>query len=540
MGMFSDIDYSLIVLQLEKAMANGVATLDSNTKVPKAQISLTASDVGAIASTGNEVLTSLNAASGTISSGLLPSYVDDVLSYTNLAGFPGTGETGKIYVDETTNKVYRWSGSVYVEISSSATAGEALKLTTPRTIATTGDASYSVSFDGSANVSAAITLATVNSNAGSFGSASSIPAITVNAKGQVTAVSTNSIGNELIALQSLSDTPGFLKKTGNGIYSIDINSYLSLAGGTITGDLVSTSATVSTSPTTGAIRGASLGITGAIFAGGNIGAASFSLANGNFSISNTTGNRTNLTLGNVNNSEYGASSIEIPTNTVYGGGFDHHTGIRLTSGGHVGWGTAQFQVSIGSDWKQYSAVPCFTAGNGQATVSNGHNNSYAKYQSHAIELGINSDHSFIDFHSNSSSTATDFEARLYCMGYTGSFAGGTLVLSSATFEIDSFTALGTRATGHPAIKIKQLTGTTAATQGGVVSIAHGVTASKIISVSALVEYSTSDYVTNAHLFSAGYYFDVWINSGIINVGNHPTSSAAILSKPVKITVIYTA
>jgi hypothetical protein len=241
MGMFSDIDYSLIVLQLEKAMANGVATLDSNTKVPKAQISLTASDVGAIASTGNEVLTSLNAASGTISSGLLPSYVDDVLSYTNLAGFPGTGETGKIYVDETTNKVYRWSGSVYVEISSSATAGEALKLTTPRTITTTGDASYSVSFDGSANVSSAITLATVNSNVGAFGGAGSIPVVTVNAKGQITAVSTNSIGNELIAIQSLSDTPGFLKKTGDGTYSIDINSYLSLAGGTLTGALIATS-----------------------------------------------------------------------------------------------------------------------------------------------------------------------------------------------------------------------------------------------------------------------------------------------------------
>ncbi len=265
--MFSDIDYSLIVLQLEKAMANGVATLDSNTKVPKAQISLTASDVGAIASTGNEVLTSLNAASGTISSGLLPSYVDDVLNYTNLAGFPGTGETGKIYVDETTNKVYRWSGSVYVEISSSATAGEALKLTNARTISTTGDITGSISgFDGSANVSGVMTLQTVNSNVGSFGSVSAIPVVTVNAKGQVTAVSTNSIGNELIALQALSDTPGFLKKTGDGTYLIDVNSYLSLTGGTITGDLVSTSATTSTSPTTGAIRAASLGITGAIFA----------------------------------------------------------------------------------------------------------------------------------------------------------------------------------------------------------------------------------------------------------------------------------
>ena len=267
MGMFSDIDYSLIVLQLEKAMANGVATLNSSAKVPTNQISLTASDVGAIASTGNGVLTTLNAASGTISASVLPSYVDDVLSFANLAAFPVAGDAGKIYVTEDTNKVYRWSGSVYVEISSSATAGEALKLTNARTISTTGDITGSISgFDGSADVSGVMTLQTVNSNVGSFGSVSAIPVVTVNAKGQVTAVSTNSIGDELIAIQALGDTPGFLRKTGDGTYSIDVNSYLSLTGGTITGDLVSTSATASTSTTTGAITAASLGITGAIFA----------------------------------------------------------------------------------------------------------------------------------------------------------------------------------------------------------------------------------------------------------------------------------
>jgi|LakMenEpi03Aug12_release.lakeMendotaPanAssembly.Ray.scaffolds.fasta_scaffold212219_3 hypothetical protein len=75
------------------------------------------------------------------------------------------------------------------------------------------------------------------------------------------------LGNELTALQDLSDSAGFLKKTGNGTYSIDVNSYLNLTGGTVTGNLVSTSATASTSTTTGAIRAASLGITGAIFAG---------------------------------------------------------------------------------------------------------------------------------------------------------------------------------------------------------------------------------------------------------------------------------
>lgn len=48
----------------------------------------------------------------------LPSYVDDVLEFANLASFPVTGETGIIYVALDTNRTYRWSGSVYIEISS--------------------------------------------------------------------------------------------------------------------------------------------------------------------------------------------------------------------------------------------------------------------------------------------------------------------------------------------------------------------------------------------------------------------------------------
>ena len=71
--------------------ANGVAELDANGRVPSSQ---------------------------------LPSYVDDVLEYADLAHFPATGETGKIYIAEDTNKTYRWSGSGYAEISESLALGE--------------------------------------------------------------------------------------------------------------------------------------------------------------------------------------------------------------------------------------------------------------------------------------------------------------------------------------------------------------------------------------------------------------------------------
>ena len=61
---------------------------------------------------------------GTVPTASLPSYVDDVLEYSSQSGFPSTGETGKIYVDTSTNLAYRWSGSTYVEISPSLALGE--------------------------------------------------------------------------------------------------------------------------------------------------------------------------------------------------------------------------------------------------------------------------------------------------------------------------------------------------------------------------------------------------------------------------------
>lgn len=56
--------------------------------------------------------------SGLVPSTQLPSYVDDVLEYADLASLPVTGTTGKIYVTLDTNKIYRWSGSAYIEVSS--------------------------------------------------------------------------------------------------------------------------------------------------------------------------------------------------------------------------------------------------------------------------------------------------------------------------------------------------------------------------------------------------------------------------------------
>lgn len=61
--------------------------------------------------------------SGKVPASQLPSYVDDVLEFPATTDFPATGETGKIYVATSTGKVYRWSGSQYIEIANPDLSG---------------------------------------------------------------------------------------------------------------------------------------------------------------------------------------------------------------------------------------------------------------------------------------------------------------------------------------------------------------------------------------------------------------------------------
>ena len=88
--------------------------------------SYTASEVGAIATTAKGAASGVAEldANGKVPSSQLPSYVDDVLEYASQSAFPSTGETGKIYIAQDTNKTYRWSGTAYVEISASLALGE--------------------------------------------------------------------------------------------------------------------------------------------------------------------------------------------------------------------------------------------------------------------------------------------------------------------------------------------------------------------------------------------------------------------------------
>ena len=104
------------------------------------------------------------------------------------AGTITAGLTGDVTGDLTGNV----TGNVTGDVTGNADTATALE--TGRTISISGDMTYtSPTFDGTGNVTAAGTLATVNSNVGSFGSTTAVPVVTVNAKGLVTAVTTAAI-----------------------------------------------------------------------------------------------------------------------------------------------------------------------------------------------------------------------------------------------------------------------------------------------------------------------------------------------------------
>ena len=87
----------------------------------KPTIPAVAADVGAVATSAVGAANGVAAlgSDGRVPSAQLPSYVDDVQEAANFTALPGTGDPAKIYVVQDSNKIYRWSGSSYIEISPS-------------------------------------------------------------------------------------------------------------------------------------------------------------------------------------------------------------------------------------------------------------------------------------------------------------------------------------------------------------------------------------------------------------------------------------
>lgn len=117
--------------------------------------------------------------------------------------------------------------TVYGALSGNATSAD--KWSTARSLSLTGDGTASLtSVDGTADKSATFTLTTVNSNVGDHGTSTTVPTITVNAKGLVTAVTTTAIPTATYTVNGLAsfDTNQFTVTSGAvTIYLIDGGTY---------------------------------------------------------------------------------------------------------------------------------------------------------------------------------------------------------------------------------------------------------------------------------------------------------------------------
>lgn len=261
------------------------------------------------------------------------------------------------------------------------TTGSAATLTTGRTIAITGDLSYtSPAFNGSANVTAAGTLATVNTNVGTFGSATQVGTFTVNGKGLLTAASNTSIQiaeSQVTNLVSdLAAKQGTITLTTTGTSgaatfvsnTLNIPNYASGGGsGTVTSVSVVTANGVSGSVATATTTPAITLTLGAITPSSVV--ASGSVTGSNLSGTNT-GDQTITLTGQATGSGTGSFAVTLDNSAVIG---------KVLTGFASGAGTVSAADSIltainkldGNIALKQNLVTLTTTGSGAATFNQG-------------------------------------------------------------------------------------------------------------------------------------------------------------------------
>jgi len=191
-------------------------------------------------------------------------YYDAVQERVEFTGlFRDASDAGKFkifsgLVDEPTN-VVNTTGTGYtvatlvanVDGNLAGTANAANILSTARTIAASGDATWSVSFNGSANVSSALTLANTGVTATTYGTSTAVPTIAVDSKGRITSASNTNIAFPVTTVNGQAGTVVLTTSNiteGSNQYFTSARAQASITGGAssvVTADLTASRVLVS-------------------------------------------------------------------------------------------------------------------------------------------------------------------------------------------------------------------------------------------------------------------------------------------------------
>ena len=245
--------------------------------------------------------------------------------------------------------------------------------------------------------SATLTLATVNADAGSFGSSTAIPSFTVNAKGLITAASTNAVVAPAGTL------------TGTALASNVVTSSLTAVGTIATGTWNATAISTAKggtgqdlSASTGALSVAAGTVSAGTLSVGNGGTGQTSYTNGQLLIGNTTGNtltKATLTAGSGISITNGAGSISIAASPIT------QSTVWLSNGNGFGSTATKIRrysstvLSTGSD-----ITYADSATNGATFTIN----TAGCYSMWCTDVSVNN--AFIGFSKNASSTTTSINS----------------------------------------------------------------------------------------------------------------------------------
>ncbi|HLO46456.1 MAG TPA: hypothetical protein VK175_19085 [Leadbetterella sp.] len=128
---------------------------------------------------------------------------------------------------------------------------------------------------------------------------------------------------------------------------------------------------------------------------------------------------------------------------------------------------------------------------------------------------------------------------------TGNF--GTAVHADASnatnglaIVANGFSKFGGLSNEFPSIKIKRIVGSTSQNDGGLATIAHGLSDSQIVDVRVLVEWDSisGGVVHESYTVNSGYQFNYSTGSGNVYIYNIPGNCVNILNKPVRILITY--
>ena len=155
---------------------------------------------------------------------------DGSTNVTSVGTLANSGVTANTYGSSTTVPVFtvdskgRITSVTNTSVNfTTATVLNADKLTTSRNIAITGDLTWNVDFDGSANVTNVGTLANSGVAANTYGSSTTVPVFTVDAKGRITSVTNTGITGINAASVSAAGADTQVQFNDNGFFAGNSN-----------------------------------------------------------------------------------------------------------------------------------------------------------------------------------------------------------------------------------------------------------------------------------------------------------------------------